>query len=58
MIYIVMGKSVGNKVAKLLFISKPGGNKKCNQPGRKAAKKWFQQTQKIEIEVVDLGNKA
>ncbi len=50
-----MAKSLGNKVDKLIFISKPGGVKKCNQPGRAAVKTWLKDTHKINIEVYDLG---
>lgn len=51
----VMAKSLGKNVKKLVFIAKPGGSKKCNQPGRKAVRDWLKETHSIEIEVVDLG---
>ena len=54
----VMAKSLKNKVKKLVFISKPGGVKKCNQPGRIAVKKWLLSTHSIDIEVLDLGKKV
>ena len=50
----VMAKSLGENVTKLLFVSKPGGSKKCNQPGRVAVKDWLKKTHNINIEVVDL----
>lgn len=53
-----MAKSLGEKVTKLLFVSKPGGTKKCNQPGRVAVKDWLKQTHKIDIEIIDLDNKV
>jgi len=53
----VIAKSIGNKINKILFVSKPGGKKKCNQPGRQAVKKWLLETHNIEVEVVDLGHK-
>ena len=51
----VMAKNLGNNVNKLLFISKPGGYKKCKQPGRVAVKEWVEQYQDIQLEVIDLG---
>ena len=54
----VMAKSLGNNVKKLLFIAKPGGHKKCNQPGRQAVSLWLRDTHSIITEVLDLGNKA
>lgn len=50
----IMAKSLGNKIDKLLFISKPGGNKKCQQPGRTAVKEWLLENRAIEIQVWDL----
>jgi len=51
----VMAKSLGTRVNKLLFIAKPGGVKKCNQPGRIAVKEWLRRTHSIEVDVLDLG---
>jgi len=51
----IMAKDLGHKVSKLLFITKPGGHKKCNQPGRTAVREWLQKTHGIAIEVIDLG---
>jgi hypothetical protein len=50
----IMAKSLGNKVDKLIFITKPGGAKKCNQPGRVAVKQWLLSANQIEMEVLDL----
>lgn len=50
----IMAKELGNKVDKLVFITKPGGIKKCNQPGRKAVKDWLLDSNQIEIEVLEL----
>ena len=50
----IMAKSIGFKVKKLVFIAKPGGAKKCNQPGRVAFKSWLSESNNIEIEVLDL----
>ncbi len=51
----VMAKNCGNKVSSLIFVSKPGGTKKCNQPGRQAVREWLECFQGIKIKVVDLG---
>ena len=50
----IMPKELGNEVRKLVFITKPGGIKKCNQPGRKAVKDWLLSSNQIEIEVLEL----
>lgn len=50
----LMAKELGNDVRKLVFITKSGGLKKCNQPGRKAVKDWLLDSSKIEIEVLEL----
>lgn len=50
----IMAKSLGNKVEKLVFITKLGGAKKCNQPGRVAVKEWLLSANKIEMEIMDL----
>ena len=50
----VLAKQLEFKVSRLVLISKPGGNKKCNQPGRQAMREWLEHSQKIKIKVVDL----
>jgi hypothetical protein len=50
----IMAKGLGLKVEKLIFIAKPGGEKKCNQPGRVAVKEWLFSSNRIEMEVLDL----
>lgn len=50
----LMAKELGNDVRKLVFITKPGGLKKCNQPGRKAVKNWLLSSNQIEIDVLEL----
>lgn len=50
----LMAKELGNYVDKLVFITKPGGIKKCNQPGRKAVKDWLLESNQIEVEVLEL----
>lgn len=49
-----MAKELGYKVHKLIFITKPGGHKKCNQPGRLAFKEWLLKSNQIDVEVIDL----
>jgi len=50
----IMAKEFGNKVEKLVFISKPGGEKKCSQPGRIAVREWLYNNNQIEMEILDL----
>ena len=50
----LMAKNIGHNVKKLFFISKPGGEKKCKQPGRIAVKEWLLNSSSIELEVWDL----
>lgn len=50
----IMAKNLGNKVNRLLFFCKPGGEKKCRQPGRSAVKHWLNNNVGIELEVRDL----
>jgi hypothetical protein len=50
----IMAKNLGNRVEKLVYITKPGGEKKCNQPGRCAVKEWLCNSNAIEVEVWDL----
>ncbi|MEI4549925.1 hypothetical protein [Pseudoalteromonas spongiae] len=50
----IMAKDLGHKVEKLIFITKPGGSKKCNQPGRVAVKEWLVSANHIKMEVYDL----
>jgi hypothetical protein len=52
----VMAKDAGHAVDRLLFISKPGAQKKCAQPGRTAIIKWVRDNHGIEILVRDLGS--
>jgi len=54
----IMAKKFDEKISKLIFITKPGGEKKCNQPGRKAIRNWVKESHNIEVEVFDLINKV
>jgi hypothetical protein len=50
----IMAQESGNAVRKLVLISRPGGAKKCAQPGRRAVVGWAQSKHGIKIEVHDL----
>ncbi len=49
-----MAKDAGHAVDRLLFISKPGAQKRCAQPGRAAIIKWVRDNHGIEILVREL----
>ena len=49
-----MAKEQGNEVARLVFISRPGAKKKCEQPGRRAICDWASRVHGLDIEVYDL----
>ncbi len=51
---VLLAKSLGKNIKKLLFISKPGGEKKSKQPFRLAIRNWLDKEFGIEIEVIDL----
>ena len=51
----VMALDEGNRVSKLVFISKPGAQKKCEQPGRRAVIDWLRSAHGIQVSVHDLG---
>src|SRR5579872_4146178 len=50
----IMAKELGCGVCRLYFISRPGAERKCRQPGRAAIRKWLLEKHRIEIEVHDL----
>lgn len=41
-------------VRRLVFISRAGGEKKCEQPGRQALRNWAAQKHQLSVEVYDL----
>lgn len=43
------------QVDRLVLISRPGGEKKCSQPGRTALMEWARTKHGLEIAVFDLG---
>ena len=50
----IMAQELGNAVTRLLFICRPGGAKKCKQPGRAAIGEWAQRKHSLSTEVHDL----
>lgn len=54
----LLAKDRGTKIAKLLFIAKPGSAKVHNQPGRRAIAEFVQRQYGIEILLEELVNPA
>lgn len=54
----LMAKELGHKVDRLVFISRPGAAKKCQQPGRAAMIDWAREKHGLWIEVRDLDGEA
>ena len=50
----VIAEETGTRVRRLVLISRAGGAKKCNQPGRTAVKSWAKTKHGLTIEVHDL----
>lgn len=50
----ILAKKRGTRVDRLFFISRPGGKRKCAQPGRAAVANWLNRAHRIRIEVHDL----
>jgi hypothetical protein len=50
----VMAQELGNPVRRLVFISRPGGARKCAQPGRAAVIHWALAKHQLQIEVLEL----
>ena len=50
----IMAKEYGHKVSRLLFISRAGAERKCQQPGRAAVMKWALEKHGVVIEVQEL----
>lgn len=50
----LMAKEGGSAVSRLLFITKPGGLDRTNQPGTRAIARWIECTQGITIDVIEL----
>ncbi len=54
----VMAKDAGHAGRRLFFISKPGAQKKCTQPGRTAIIKWVRHNYEIDVVVRELRRAA
>lgn len=54
----IIAQETGQAVNRLILISRPGGVKKCSQPGRKAVIDWAKSKHKLTIEVHDLHGEA
>jgi len=54
----VMAKDAGHAVRRLFFISKPGAQKKCAQPGRTAIINWVGASHEIDVVVRELRRAA
>ena len=50
----IMAQEEGQKVRRLVFISRPGGKTKCMQPGRSDIRAWALKKHRLDIEVYDL----
>jgi|SRR5688572_16226283 len=51
----IMAQDRGTRVNRLVFISRAGAVKKCNQPGRTAVRQWAKANHHLEIEIYELG---
>jgi len=50
----IMAQECGYPVRRLMFISRPGASKKCDQPGRTAMRAWAGSKHNLQIEIHDL----
>ncbi|MET0399073.1 MAG: hypothetical protein ABW277_19930 [Longimicrobiaceae bacterium] len=50
----IIAQDYGNDVDRLFFISRPGAEKKCSQPGRRAVLEWARTKHRLVIEVHEL----
>jgi len=50
----IMAKELGSDIENLIFISRAGAIKKCNQPGRKAIQDWVKDIHNINIKIYEL----
>lgn len=51
----IIAQESGYRIRRLLFISRAGAEKKCQQPGRIAVREWARNKHQLEIAVHDLG---
>lgn len=52
----LLAKDSGYQVSRLLFITKPGGHQRINQPGAKSIANWVKDMHGITTDVVELDN--
>lgn len=50
----LMAKEGGHEIERLVFISRAGAERKCDQPGRAAVRAWVEEKHGLLIEVHDL----
>jgi len=50
----IMAQANGVVVHRLVFVSRPGAKKKCDQPGRRVISEWLARSHGIRIEVHEL----
>jgi hypothetical protein len=50
----IMAQETGTPVSRLVFISRAGASKKCDQPGRTAIRTWAKASHRLDIEIHDL----
>jgi hypothetical protein len=50
----IIAQDYGYAVSQLIFISRPGGERKCSQPGRAAVIRWAAEKHALGVEVYDL----
>lgn len=54
----IIAQECGAPVSRLIFIARPGGAKKCQQPGRAGIVKWAQAKHGLQIDVHELPGQA
>ena len=54
----IIAQEHGQRVERLLFISRAGAEKKCSQPGRRSVREWARTKHRLSIEVFELGGEA
>ena len=52
----IMAQESGQRVNALLFVSKPGGVKRCAQPGARAIVAWAQRAHGLAVEIQEIKN--
>jgi hypothetical protein len=52
---VIMAKEAGHVIKRLVLICKPGGLKKCSQPGRRDVIAWLKSKHDVQTEIHELG---